>query len=130
MNLVYSAILANSRKLNIMKYLLPILFIAVLGWSSCEKSGPADALITVVDSTGKRIPGAVVVLRQDSVINPTNGSQAVINEVRVCDAAGQASFSFELEAVLNIEAFKGSLTARDYIRLEQSIEVTKTVVIR
>lgn len=113
-----------------MKYLIPLLFIAALGWSSCEKSGPADALITVTDSTGKRIPGAVVVLRQDSVINPNTGSQAVINEVRVADAAGQAAFSFKLEAVLNIEAFKGSLTARDFIRLEQSKEVTKTVVLR
>lgn len=113
-----------------MKQLLPILFIALIGWSSCEKSGPADALITVTDSTGKRISGAIVVLRQDSVINPTTGSQAVINETVVSNSAGQAFFSFKLEAVLNIEVDKGALSARDYIRLEQSKEVTKTVVIR
>ncbi len=113
-----------------MKYLIPLLFIAIIGWSSCEKSGPAEALITVTDSLGKRVPGAIVVLRQDSVINPTNGSQAVINEVKISDAAGQALFTFKLEAVLNVEVTKGGLQARDYIRLEQSEQVSKTVIIR
>jgi len=113
-----------------MRYLLPILFIAVIGWSSCEKTGPADATVTVVDSTGKRVAGAVVVLRQDSVINPNTGSQAVINETKVTDASGNAWFSFKLEAVLNVEAEKGTLSGRDYIRLEQSKTVSKTVVIR
>jgi len=115
-----------------LRYLLPILFIvAVAGWSACKKtSGPAEALITVVDSTGKRVSGAVVVLRQDSVVNPTTGSQAIINETKISDAAGQALFSFRLEAVLNIEADKGALSARDYIRLEQGKQVAKTVILR
>jgi hypothetical protein len=113
-----------------MRYLFPLLFIALIGWSSCEKSGPADAVITVTDSTGKRVSGAIVVLRQDSVVNSTTGSQAVINESKTTDAAGQAAFSFRLEAVLNVEVTKGTKSARDYIRLEQSKEVAKTVVIR
>lgn len=113
-----------------MKNLFPILFIAMIGWSACEKTGPADALITVTDSIGKRVPGAIVVLRQDSVINPTTGAQAVINEVGVSNAFGQATFSFKLEAVLIVEVTKGALTATDYIRLEQSKEVTKTIILR
>ena len=113
-----------------MRYLLPLLFIALIGWSSCEKSGPADCVITVVDSTGKRVSGAIVVLHQDSVVNGTTGAQAVINEMKSTDASGQVWFSFKLEAVLNIDASKGTKTARDYIRLEQSKEVTKTVVLR
>jgi hypothetical protein len=113
-----------------MRYLLPLLFAALIGWSSCEKTSPAEALITVTDSTGKRIPGAVVVLRQDSVVNPTTGAQAVINESKLSDAAGQALFTFKLEAVLNVEVDKGTLSARDYIRLEQSKQVTKTIIIR
>ncbi len=113
-----------------MRYLLPLLFLAVIGWSSCEKSGPADCTITVTDSTGKRISGALVTLRQDSVVNGTTGAQAVINEVKATDASGQAWFSFRLEAVLNVEVAYGTKTARDYIRLEQSKEVTKTVVVR
>jgi hypothetical protein len=113
-----------------MRNLFLLMFAALIGFSSCEKTGPADALITVVDSTGKRVPGALVVLRQDSVINPTTGAHAVINEARISDGAGQASFSFKLEAVLNIEVTKNTLSARDYIRLEQSEQVTKTVIIR
>ena len=115
--------------MNAMRYLLPSLFCALLLWSACEKSGPAEAVITVTDSTGKRISGATVVLRQDSVVNPTTGAQAVINESKVSDGSGQASFSFKLEAVLNVEVDKGLLSGRDYIRLEQSKQVTKTVVI-
>jgi len=114
-----------------MKYLIFLLFVAVAGSTSCKKTnGPADAVITVVDSAGKRISGATVVLRQDSVINQTTGSQAVINESKVTNSSGQAWFTFKLEAVLNVEASKGTLSARDYIRLEKNEEVTKTVTIR
>jgi hypothetical protein len=111
-------------------FLFSVLIVASLAAGSCKKSGPADAVISVVDSTGKRISGALVVLRQDSIVNPTTGSQAVINEAKITDAAGQAFFSFRLEAVLIVEAQKGSLTARDFIRLEQSEQVSKTVIIR
>lgn len=87
-------------------------------------------MITVVDSTGQRISGALVTLSQDSVINPVNNVQASANQVKQSDAAGQAFFTFKLEAVLNIEVVKGTKIAKDYIRLEQSKTVTKTVVIR
>jgi hypothetical protein len=117
--------------MKVMKYLVPALFLALAGLGACKKTnGPCDAVITVVDSLGKRVQGASVVLRQDSVINPTNGTQAVINETKITNGSGQASFSFKLEAVLNIEADKGSLSARDYIRLEQGEQVAKTVVLR
>jgi len=120
----------NCPKMKVTRYILPLLFIASLAVSSCDKQGPADATVVVVDSIGKRVPGAVVVLRQDSVVNPTNGVQASINEMKVTDAAGQAFFTFKLEAVLILEAKKGALEGRDFIRLEQSKEVNKTVIIR
>lgn len=116
--------------MKVLKYLLPVLFILTMSVSACKKSGPADAVVTVTDSTGKRIAGATVVLRQDSVLNPTNGVKAAINESKVTDASGQAFFTFKLEAVLILEANKGNLSARDYVRLEQSKQVAKTVVIR
>ena len=115
--------------MNAMKYLLPSLFVGMLLWSACEKSGPAEAVITVTDSLGKRISGAVVILRQDSVVNPTTGAQAVINEQKLSDGSGQAIFTFKMEAVLNVEVDKGTLSGRDYIRLEQDKQVTKTVII-
>jgi hypothetical protein len=112
------------------RYLLPAIILASFALGSCKKSGPAEAVITVIDSTGKRVPGALVVLRQDSVINPTNGTQAMINQQGITDAAGQAFFTFQLEAVLIVEASKGTKQARDYIRLEQSKQVSKAVLIR
>ena len=97
---------------------------------SCRKKGPADALITVTDSLGKPVQGATVVLRQDSVISPTTGAQANVHQEGTTDLDGQATFSFALEAVLNLEVSKGALYVRDYIRLEQSKQVEKTVILK
>lgn len=117
--------------MKVTRFILPLLFIASIAINACKKdSGPAEALVVVVDSLGKRVPGALVVLRQDSVVNPTNGVQATINEQKVTDAAGQALFSFRLEAVLILEASKGTKSGRDFIRLEQAEQVSKTVIIR
>jgi hypothetical protein len=116
-------------KANVLR-LIPLLFIVVMAASSCEKKGPCEAVITVTDSLGRKVAGALVVLRQDSVINPTNGTQAVINEVRTSNSSGQAMFTFKLEAVLILEATKGPFEGRDYVRLEQSETVQKTVIIR
>lgn len=112
------------------KFLMVALLVVPVIFTSCKKSGPAEAVVTVVDSTGKRISGALVVLRQDSVTNPTNNVQASVNQKQMSDAAGQAFFTFQLEAVLNVEATKGTQSARDYIRLEQSKQVSKTIIIR
>ena len=98
--------------------------------SSCKKEGPAEAVVIVIDSLGKRISGATVTLRQDSVTNSINGVQASVFEQKVTDGSGQAYFSFKLEKVLVAEAKKGNLTGRDFIRLEQSKQVTKTLIIR
>lgn len=117
--------------MRLVRYLLPAILLISIGLgSSCKKTGPAEAVIMVVDSTGKRIVGALVTLRQDSVQNPTNGVQASVNEMKMTDGAGQAFFTFKLEAVLIVEVEKGNLEARDVIRLEQSKQVSKTVIIR
>ncbi len=98
--------------------------------TSCKKEGPAEAVIVVTDTLGRRISGALVTLRQDSVTNPVNGVQASVNEQQLTDASGQAYFSFDLECVLVAEAEKANLSARDFVRLEQSKSVTKTLIIR
>ena len=108
---------------------MPVIMIVMMA-TACKKAGPCEALVTVIDSLGKRVQGATVVLRQDSVINPTNGSQGAINEVGITNSSGQAYFTFKLEAVLILEAIKGTKSARDYLRLEQGEQVAKTVVIR
>ncbi|HNQ11682.1 MAG TPA: hypothetical protein PKH65_00100 [Bacteroidia bacterium] len=114
------------------RFSLLTLFAFLLAFTlfSCKKTGPADALITVRDTLGKPVSGATVVLRQDSVVNPGTGAQANINLQKTTDSGGQVFFSVQWEAVLNIEASKGNLSASDYIRLEQSKQVDKVVVIK
>ena len=97
---------------------------------SCRKTGPADALVTVVDSLNKPVQGALVVLKQDSVISPNTGAQADVYQSQTTDYSGQATFSFELEAVLFVEISKGSLLTKDYIRLEQSKQVEKSFILK
>jgi hypothetical protein len=106
-----------------------ILLVFTAQWS-CKKTGPAEAVITVQDSLGAPVAGAKVVLRQDSVVNPNTGVRADIYQEAVTSSGGQAFFKFELEAVLNIEVSKDSITENDeYIRLEQNKTVNKIVVL-
>ena len=113
---------------NAVPYLF-LIFVLALNWN-CKKTGPAEAVITVRDTLGNPVAGAKVILRQDSVINPTTGVRADIYQEHFTGSSGEAAFSFELEAVLNIEVIKDSIRKADeYIRLEQDETVRKTVVL-
>ena len=115
-----------------MKKLAPYLFLLftlAFNWN-CKKTGPAEAVVTIVDSSGAPVVGAKVVLRQDSVVNPTTGIRANVYQEKITASSGEAFFSFEKEAVLNIEITKGLYSRSDeYIRLEQNKTVRKTVSI-
>lgn len=116
-----------------MKRYFPILFVAFIGLivvSSCKKTKPCEVVVTVTDSTGKAIAGAKVVLRQDSVINPETGVRANIFDEETTAGNGEAIFSFSWEAVLNVEVTYLTQSAKDYVRLEQSETVRKTVVLK
>lgn len=110
--------------------LTSLIVMTVLFTFSCKKEGPCEAIITITDSAGVAVRGATVILRQDAVVNPTTGVQANVYQEGVTDGYGKASFEFKLEAVLNIEASKGPKTGKDYIRLEQSKTVYRTVIIK
>ncbi len=98
--------------------------------TSCKKTEPCEAVITVVNEQGQPVAGARVVLRQDSVVNPQTGIRADIFDEEFTTSSGEAFFEFKWEAVLNVEAEFDTLNARDYIRLEQSETVRKTVIVR
>jgi hypothetical protein len=98
-------------------------------FTSCKKTTSANAIITVVDPSGKNVAGAKVVLRNDSVQSPTTGAQANIYQEATTDLSGKAEFSFKWEAVLFVTATKGALSKKDYVRLEQSKTVEKTVIL-
>lgn len=109
---------------------LTLLSLFALVSPGCKKEGPCEAQITVTDTSGKFVSGALVILRQDEAVSPTTGAQANIRDSAITNSIGQATFEFKLEAVLNIEASKDSLSGKDYIRLEQSKMVARTVIIK
>ncbi len=98
--------------------------------TGCKKEGPCQALITVTDTSGNIVSGALVILRQNEVVSPVTGVQADVIDSAFTNTLGQANFEFKLEAVLNIEASKGLLSGKDYVRLEQSKQVARVVKIK
>ena len=107
---------------------LPILAsFALLTFFSCKKSGPTIAIITVVDTAGRPVANAHVRLWQDTSHSQQTGVQSNINVSKLSDGSGKAQFEFELEAYLNIEAIKGSDSAKGFIRLTEHETEEKTV---
>ena len=107
-----------------------ILFSVMITVYACRKTGPADAIVTVVDSTSSPVAGALVILRNDSIVKPVTNQQANVYQSQVTDGSGQAEFSFKLEAVLFVEVSKDTQEVKDDIRLEQSKRVEKTIVLK
>ena len=115
-----SAVLFSFTVLSLITFIAP----------GCKKEGPCEAQIIVTDTSGKFISGALVILQQDQVTSNVTGAQANVRDSGLTNSMGQVNFEFKLEAVLNIEARKDSLSGKDYIRLEQSKLITRTVVIK
>lgn len=110
--------------------LLLTLLAGLITIHSCKKTEPCKAEISVQDTLGRPIVGAKVVLRQDEVTNPTNGVRANISEEEFTTASGQAFFTFQWEAVLNVEVNYDTIEIKDFIRLEQSETVRKTIILK
>ena len=112
---------------------VPVLMMALVfagSFTACKKTGPAEALITVRNAAGSPVQGARVVLRQDSVKNPTTNTQANIYQSEITNFGGEAFFSFKNEAVLNVEVSLDTFFVKDFIRLEQSNLVTKDITLK
>jgi len=110
--------------------LICLAFIGLITVSSCKKTKDCEAIITVVDTLGRPVAAAKVVLRQDSVVNPQTGVRADIFDEEFTTSNGEAIFKFKWEAVLNVEVTSLTTSAKDYIRLEQSETVRKTVTVK
>ena len=70
-------------------------FFVVMIASSCKKTGPTRAIVTVLDGTTHGpISGASVTLWQDTAVNNTNGVQSTVRVTKATDVAGRAEFDF------------------------------------
>jgi hypothetical protein len=107
--------------------LLVLASFTLLTFFSCKKSGPTIAIVTVVDTLGRPVANANVRLWQDTSHSQQTGVQSNINVSKKSDGSGKAQFEFDLEAYLNIEAIKGSDSAKGFIRLVEHETAEKTV---
>lgn len=94
----------NERRTNSYTGWFVLIFFIGISVFACKKTGPTQAVITVIDRTNAAVQGAKVTLWQDTAVNATNGIQSKLRVTKTTDAAGRAEFDFELEAFLNIES--------------------------
>ena len=89
------------------------LFVAMvfsIGTTSCKKEKPPRAEITVVDSTGKAINKARVVLF--CVQRPEETRECVISDTQYTDDVGKANFEFKNPAVLKMDVWKADVVEK------------------
>ena len=101
---------------------------------ACEKAKDTIGIIIVKDSNGNTVSGAKVVLHQDGVISPQgNSSNPELRKTDVTDANGRAEFTYELEAIFQVDVEKidgnNIYNGSNIIRLLKEKTVTQVVEI-
>ena len=81
---------------------LLIVIITLFSISSCYEEPLTKGIITVYDSEGNTISGAVVKLYQEEIVGVT---QTNVISTLVSDFNGQTEHVLELEALMNVEAY-------------------------
>jgi hypothetical protein len=108
--------------------------VMILAFTSCQKEKETIGIIIVKNSNGQVVSGASVTLFPEPAISPQgNLPNPSLTKTNNTDANGQAQFTYELEAILNIEVIKvdgnSTYTAINIIRLLKGKTVTKIVEI-
>ena len=103
-------------------------------FTSCEKEKETTGVIIVKNSNGVVVPNASVTVFPDQTISPSGTyPDPSLTKSKWTDANGQAEFTYELEAILNIEVTKvdgnSTYTGVNIIRLLKEKTVTKVVEI-
>lgn len=81
---------------------LLIVIITLFCMSSCYEEPLTKGIITVYDSEGNTVNGAIVKLYQEDIVGVT---QTNVVSTLVSDFNGQTEHVFELEALMNVEAY-------------------------
>ena len=100
--------------------------------SSCEKVKDTIGVIIVKDSNGSTVSGATVVLHQDGAVSQQgSAANSEIRKTNITDANGRAEFTYELEAILQVDVEKvegnNVYTGTNIIRLLKEKTVTQVV---
>ena len=118
----------------IFRTVILVFFLSLISgaFSSCQKAKDTIGVIIVKDSFGNTVAGATVVLHQDGAISQQgNSTKPELRKTNTTDLNGRAEFTYELEAIFNIEAQKAEgnnvYTGSNVIRLLK--EKTVTIVV-
>ena len=87
---------------------LLIIIITLFSMSSCYEEPLTKGIITVYDSEGNTVSGAIVKLYQEDIVGV---SQSNVVSTLVSDFNGQTEHVLELEALMNVEAYTLSESA-------------------
>lgn len=87
---------------------LLIIIITLFSMSSCYEEPLTKGIITVYDSEGNTVSGAIVKLYQEDIVGV---SQTNVVSTLVSDFNGQTEHVLELEALMNVEAYTLSESA-------------------
>lgn len=81
---------------------LLIVIVTLFYMSSCYEEPLTKGVITVYDSEGNQVSGALVKLYQEDIVGVT---QTNVVSTLVSDFNGQTEHVLELEALMNVEAY-------------------------
>ena len=109
-------------------------YIVAICLSSCDKEKETVGVVIVKYSNNTPVQGATVRLHQDGQQSPQGEEvNPDIDKTNITDANGRAEFTYDLEAILNVDviSFEGNdtLVGTDVIRLLREKRVTKTIKI-
>ena len=101
---------------------LLIIIFTLFSMSSCYEEPLTKGIITVYDSEGNTVSGAVVKLYQEEIVGVT---QTNVVSTLVSDFNGQTEHVLELEALMNIEAYTLSESSDTILYGTSVIRLTK-----
>jgi hypothetical protein len=116
--------------------ILSLLCAAVIT-NGCKKDKETIATITIVNDEGEVVPGATVRLFSNPSETPPPPNELRFDTTQVTNGTGKVTFDFSEFykkgqagfAVLDIEAFKGSLSGEGIIKIEEEETTEETIVI-
>tara|TARA_B100001758_G_C18352546_1_gene580725 strand:- start:1016 stop:1405 length:390 start_codon:yes stop_codon:yes gene_type:complete len=116
--------------------LITVFFIAIFVtfFSSCQKASDTIGVVIVKDTQGNTVSGATVVLHRDGAISQQGQeTNPDLRKQDITDSDGRAEFTYDLEAIFNIEVEKiegnDIYTGSNVIRLLKEKTVTQVVEI-
>ncbi len=116
-------------------FTLTMLVLGAAVANSCKKDKQTIATVTVVNEDGEVVPGATVRLYSNPSENPPPPNALRFDTTQVTNGTGKVTFDFSEFykkgqagfAVLDIEAYKGSLNGEGIIKIEEE-ETTEEVI--